>query len=308
MRPSIDDYFMEMARLASGRSTCVRRSVGCVLVNERNHVLATGYNGVPAGEVHCNDIEIVGAGPPPARGIGKITFPNAGEGSDARSGQNLDMCLAVHAEQNAILQCRDPHAIDRAYVTAFPCPSCAKLLLNTSAKTVVYAGEYGDDAGRAMWIRAGRVAQLNGGAPHMIQADLVELFSNDDLSPWRVAIACACMNLASARAARGVVFRLLERWPDPPALATCGADLEALLHPLGLTRRRGGAIRAISLACVNGGRPDATVFGVGRYALESVRVFCYGWLPDPDDVSDRKVAAWVQWRLENSVTKSRDSR
>lgn len=43
MRPSIDDYFMEMARLASGRSTCVRRSVGCVLVDRRNHVMATGY-------------------------------------------------------------------------------------------------------------------------------------------------------------------------------------------------------------------------------------------------------------------------
>lgn len=298
MRPSIDDYFMAMARLASGRSTCVRRSVGCVLVDRRNHVLATGYNGVPAGEAHCNDIDVRGGTLLSGHPFKRITFPNACEGSDARSGQNLDMCLAVHAEQNAILQCRDSHAIDRAYVTAFPCPSCAKLLLNTSCRTVVYATQYGDDVGQAMWVRAGRVAQLHGGAPHMIQADLVKLFSNDDLSPWRVAVACACMNLAAARAARGVVFRLLERWPDPTALTEAGHDLEVLLHPLGLSDRRGKAIRSISLACLPTGRPVEGTFGVGRYALESVRVFCDGWLPDPDAVGDRKVADWVRWQLE----------
>jgi dCMP deaminase len=299
VRPSIDDYFMTMARLAGSRSTCVRRSVGCVLVSARNHVLATGYNGVPAGEEHCNDIVVAKR---------RIGFPNACIGSGAQSGQNIDACLAVHAEQNAILQCRDAYLIDRAYVTAFPCPSCAKLLLNTSCLTVVYATAYGDDAGREMWLRAGRVAQLSGGAPHMIQADLVELFSNDDLSPWRVTVACACMNLSAARMARGVVFRLLERWPDPMALGSAGADLEAMLLPLGLSQRRARALRSVSTVCLQDGRPTEAAFGVGRYALESVRVFCDGWLPYPDDIGDRKVAAWVQWRLENAMSPGRDSR
>jgi dCMP deaminase len=296
MRPNVDEYFMEIAQTVASRSTCVRRSVGCVFVDKRRHIIGTGYNGVPAGEAHCNDIEI--------RHLSKITFPNACEGSDARSGQNLDACLAVHAEQNAILQCRDVHVIDRAYVTAFPCPSCAKLLLNTSCNTVVYATQYGDNVGQAMWVRAGRVAQLHGGAPHMIQADLVELFSNDDLSPWRVAVACACVNLASARAARGVVFRLLARWPDPCTLSTAGTDLEALLHPLGLSERRARAVRSIS----NTQQPIESAYGVGRYALESIRVFCNGELPDPDDVGDRKVAAWVRWQHENRYTKGENLR
>lgn len=291
MRPSIDDYFMEMARLASGRSTCVRRSVGCVLVNKRNHVLATGYNGVPAGQQHCNDVSTRDQ---PVR---RVKFEHACEGARAESGQKLDACFAVHAEQNAILQCRDAYQIDRAYVTVFPCPSCTKLLLNTSCATVVYASVYGDDVGREMWVRAGRVAQLHSGEPHMLQADLVHLFDNDDLSPWRVAVACTCMNLASARSARGIVFRLLERWPNPGTLAFAGPELEGLLQPLGLSKRRAIVLRSVSNACYPKGRPTGEIFGIGPYALESIRVFCDGELPDPDDVGDRKVAAYVKWRL-----------
>ncbi len=289
----------------------MRRSVGCVLVSERNHVMATGYNGVPAGEVHCNDISIGTRTPPGVQPVIKvITFPDACDGAnETRSGKNIDACLAVHAEQNAILQCRDPYVIDRAYVTTFPCPSCAKLLLNTSCRTVIYGTSYGDDAGRSMWLRAGRIAQRFDGAPHMVQADLVELFSNDDLCPWRVAIACVCMNLASAKAARGVIFRLLQRWPTPSTASLAGPDLEALLHSLGLSDRRAQAVRSISEVCMR--RPDKSVegaYGVGRYALESIRVFCDGQLPDPDDVGDRKVAAWVRWQIENSVTKGNDLR
>lgn len=299
MRPTSDNYFMDMARRASGRSTCVRRSVGCVLVSSRNHVLATGYNGVPSSAEHCNDVAITYT----EKGKKRIVFPNACEGANAKSGQNIDACLAVHAEQNAILQCRDASLIDRAYVTAFPCPSCAKLLLNSSCKTVVYGTTYGDDVGRTMWIKAGRVAQAFKGQPHMIQADLVELFDNDDLSPWRVAIACTCMNLASARAARGVVFRLLERWPDPTVLADAPADLEALLKPLGLSERRAKAIRSISQTWTHVPR-FAGAFGIGKYALESIAVFCDGWLPSSSDhIGDHKVAAWVEWRRENTVSK-----
>ena len=56
VRPPRDTYFMKMAALVAERSTCLRRSVGCVLVNGRHHVLATGYNGVASGLPHCNEV------------------------------------------------------------------------------------------------------------------------------------------------------------------------------------------------------------------------------------------------------------
>lgn len=143
MRPDVDTYFMDMAKLVATRSTCIRRSVGCVLVDSHNHVLATGYNGVPAGMPHCND---------PG---GAHTC----EGARSPSGTNLDACSAVHAEQNAILQCSDPYSIRRAYVTAFPCTSCAKLLLNTSCGEIVYLEPYADGNGMRLWTAAGRVSR-----------------------------------------------------------------------------------------------------------------------------------------------------
>lgn len=145
MRPDIDRYFMDMARLVASRSTCVRRHVGCVLVSARGHVLATGYNGVPAKAPHCNET---------VAGL----YPYACPGANAPSGTQLDACLAVHAEQNAILQCGDAYAIAKAYVTTFPCPSCAKLLLNTSCREIVFADPYGKGEGLDMWARAGRKA------------------------------------------------------------------------------------------------------------------------------------------------------
>lgn len=287
MRPDTDRYFMDMARLVASRSTCVRRSVGCVLVNHRNHVLATGYNGVPAGSVHCNDI---------ATHRGSVTFPYACAGVDAASGTNLDSCLAVHAEQNAILQCSMPYAIVKAYVTAFPCPSCLKLLLNTSCIEIVYLEPYGDGGALDMWIAAGHVAKHFDGEPPMIQRDLVRLF-DDALNEWRVLVACVCLNLCSARVARGVIMRILSRWPNPEKMCHAGADLERYLKPLGLSERRAQYIRDLS------GRfglvPMADLPGVGSYALESVQVFCRGALLD--NCADRKVAAWVAWRKTSKV-------
>lgn len=143
MRPAVDDYFMDMARLAARRATCARRSVGCVLVDQRRHVLATGYNGVAAGMPHCNE------GHPCS-------------GACAPSGTRLDECEAIHAEQNALLQCRDVNAIDVAYVTVFPCITCTKLLLNTSCRRIVTLTDYSDHHGRLLWIRAGREVTFNG--------------------------------------------------------------------------------------------------------------------------------------------------
>ena len=151
MRPSRDQWAMELAVVTAKRATCLRRHVGCVLVNARGHVIATGYNGVAAGLKHCNEIggsAIVG------NTVG-INFPHACSGSNASSGQALDACQAIHAEQNALLQCRDVWDIHTCYVTVSPCITCVKLLLNTSCERIVFIEPYPHQAGQ-LWADAGR--------------------------------------------------------------------------------------------------------------------------------------------------------
>ncbi len=127
------EYFLIMAKLVSRRSTCARRQVGCVLVDKHKHVLATGYNGVASGVTHCTDEPCPGAA--------------------CKSGEGLDLCEAIHAEQNAILQCKDAQQIRTAYITTAPCVTCTKLLLNTSCKTIVFLESY-PNSGRKIWNRS----------------------------------------------------------------------------------------------------------------------------------------------------------
>lgn len=124
-RISQADYFMGIAELVSKRATCPRRQVGCVIVNLHNHIIATGYNGVPSKMPHCTD------------------KPCGGQ--NYKSGKGLDSCMATHAEQNALLQCSDIHQIDTIYVTTAPCNTCAKLIANTACKTLVYKDGYLND-------------------------------------------------------------------------------------------------------------------------------------------------------------------
>lgn len=123
-RISTDWYFLKMAFLVAERGTCARRKVGCVLINSKNHVLATGYNGVASGQEHCIDKPCNGA--------------------EFKSGEGLDMCRAIHAEQNALLQCKDVYDIETIYCTVSPCIHCLKLLLNTSVKRIVFGEKYAD--------------------------------------------------------------------------------------------------------------------------------------------------------------------
>jgi len=112
MRLLRDAWAMELAAVTARRSTCLRRAVGCVLLNPRGHVLATGYNGVAVGLPHCNEaMELV------VRGKAELIYPHACPGAGALSGTNLDSCEAVHAEQNALLQCRDVYDIETCVVT-----------------------------------------------------------------------------------------------------------------------------------------------------------------------------------------------
>ena len=136
-RPTIAKTFLEVANVLSKRSTCARRRVGCVLVNNRNHILATGYNGVAPGQSHCIDTPCAGAQLP--------------------SGVGHDICEAVHAEQNALLQCSNVYDIEICYTTTAPCMACTKLLLNTSCKSIIFAKAYDVHCeARKLWERAGR--------------------------------------------------------------------------------------------------------------------------------------------------------
>lgn len=171
-RPNLDAYFLALTALISTRSTCLRRSVGCVLVDERNHVLATGYNGVAPGRPHCNQgIENPPVYKDPVVPMGErekvITFsyPNACQGHDAPSGTNLEGCGAIHAEENALVQCRDPYAIHTVYCTTEPCVRCTRMLMVTGAKRVVALEAYAG-SGRKLWKGDGRTWQVPGWVDH----------------------------------------------------------------------------------------------------------------------------------------------
>ena len=138
-RVSWDEYFLQIAALAATRSTCMRRTVGCVLVRDR-HVLATGYNGVPAKAAHCDD-----------RGCLRQEL-------GVPSGERMDICRAVHAEANAIAQCAKLGVCvsgATAYVTVTPCSKCAALLVQAGVKSVVSAGVYPDAATKSILEEAG---------------------------------------------------------------------------------------------------------------------------------------------------------
>lgn len=133
-RPDIHDIMMTTAEVFATRSTCARRQVGCVITSKTNRILSTGYNGTPAKFAHCTDR------PCP--------------GSQYPSGQGLDFCEAVHAEQNALV---NVNAIDKAYnvyVTTLPCVSCIKLLINTPIRALYFKSTY-DNANKTLelWLR-----------------------------------------------------------------------------------------------------------------------------------------------------------
>lgn len=129
MRKSWDEYFMEIAEIVKTRSTCLRRQVGAVIVKD-NRIITTGYNGAPSGLRHCTDI----GGCERER----LHIP---------SGQRHELCRALHAEQNAIIQAAKLGvSIDGAtlYCTHQPCSVCAKMIINAGIRRVVYQEGYPD--------------------------------------------------------------------------------------------------------------------------------------------------------------------
>lgn len=118
-----DQYYLDLVPKVADLSTCVRRKVSAIIVDEKGRILSTGYNGVPSGFPHCIDRPCLGADDP--------------SGDSSR-------CYAVHAEINALIQCSELRYAHTMYCSCSPCFSCAKAIANTSIKRIVFLEQYAD--------------------------------------------------------------------------------------------------------------------------------------------------------------------
>lgn len=122
-----DDYFMEICAVVAQRSTCARAAVGAVIVRDRN-ILATGYNGAPAGMPHCTE-------------SGCLVYTSTNP-----SGETEENCYrTIHAEINAIAQAAKSGVSikdSRIYITHSPCIQCLKVLVNTGVGRICYGRPY----------------------------------------------------------------------------------------------------------------------------------------------------------------------
>lgn len=130
---------MAITRLVARRSTCLRRSVGAILVKDRR-ILATGYNGAPAGLRHCAEVGCLR------------------ENSAIPSGTRHELCRGLHAEQNVIIQAAY-HGISihgaSLFCTNKPCAICSKMIINAGIKEVFYLEGYEDELADQMMAEAG---------------------------------------------------------------------------------------------------------------------------------------------------------
>jgi dCMP deaminase len=139
IRPSWEEYFIEITRLVSLRSTCLRRKVGAVLVKDKN-ILATGYNGAPSGVAHCLEVGCMR------------------ERLGIKSGERHELCRGLHAEQNAIIQAAK-HGTNingsTLYCTTMPCIICSKMIINAGISRIVFEEGYPDSLAGEMIGEAG---------------------------------------------------------------------------------------------------------------------------------------------------------
>ena len=148
-RPSWDDYFIEIAKVVSSRSTCLRRRYGAVIVKD-NVIVSTGYNGAPRGSVNCVDRDSCRRK--------ELNVP---------AGERYELCEAVHAEQNAVIN-GSPERMKEAtiYIAGFeedetlaggkPCLLCRRMIQNAMIKEVVYLKKDGSI------VKVGNVRELEG--------------------------------------------------------------------------------------------------------------------------------------------------
>ncbi|MFC1908045.1 cytidine/deoxycytidylate deaminase family protein [Chloroflexota bacterium] len=138
-RPDSDEYFLKIASVVAERSTCRRHHVGAVAVRNK-HILATGYNGAPAGLKDCLELGCL---------RNELNIP---------SGERHEICRGIHAEQNVIIQA-SLHGVSlegsTIYATHTPCVLCAKMLVNARIKRYVNFGKYNDNTFTSLFKEAG---------------------------------------------------------------------------------------------------------------------------------------------------------
>ncbi|KRH93420.1 Deoxycytidylate deaminase [Pseudoloma neurophilia] len=123
-RPSWKQYFMDLAVIASYRSSCKKRNVGALIVKDRR-IISTGFNGTPVGTVNCID--------------GGCIRCN----SDSKIGEGLDLCFCLHAEESAILgQPKELTTGATMYISLFPCGLCIKKIIQARIKKIIFKEFY----------------------------------------------------------------------------------------------------------------------------------------------------------------------
>ena len=136
-RPEWSEYFLDIAKAVGRRATCLRRRYGAIIVQNRI-IVSTGYNGAPRGEANCIDTGLCERQ--------RLNVPK---------GQNYELCVAVHAEQNAIINA-NPQMMKGAdiYIVGYnadgtlasgkPCLLCRRMLINAGIKKAIYLEENGE--------------------------------------------------------------------------------------------------------------------------------------------------------------------
>ena len=138
MRPDWDEYFLDIAKAVGRRATCLRRKYGAIIVKDKI-IISTGYNGSPRGEVNCIDSGICERE--------RLKVPK---------GERYELCVAVHAEQNAIINA-DPlkmegatiyiagvNVADNSIASGEPCKLCRRMIQNAKIARVVYQNAEGE--------------------------------------------------------------------------------------------------------------------------------------------------------------------
>ena len=137
-RPDWDEYFLNIAQEVGKRSTCLRRRYGAIIVKDKI-IVSTGYNGAPRGEANCIDTGICERE--------RLHIPK---------GERYELCVAVHAEQNAIINA-DPlktqnatiyivgvNVVDESYASGEPCLLCRRMIKNAQIAEVVSRDKNGE--------------------------------------------------------------------------------------------------------------------------------------------------------------------
>ena len=137
-RPEWDEYFLSIAQAVGKRSTCLRRRYGAIIVKD-NIIISTGYNGSPRGEVNCIDSGMCERE--------RLKVPK---------GERYELCVAVHAEQNAIINA-DPlkmqgakiyivgiNSADGSFASGEPCLLCRRMIKNAQIAKVICRNTEGE--------------------------------------------------------------------------------------------------------------------------------------------------------------------